>query len=163
MPRMADTGDNNFCFITIIFEDSNNLIHKLHTVTRDIIQTANERAHITGAGFCRHQRLQGRNGRDKPLPHSRPGQCLLSTVEGAAASGGTTYEGRYGHVQQPGSGSLSPIMSNKWFEYGQNYWSFVNSPGTATVNDAGSFGSPPDPFGVGVVGLDQGGWPSMRA
>ena len=27
------------------------------------------------------------------------------------------------------------------------------------MNDAGSFGSPPDPFGVGVVGLDQAGRP----
>ena len=37
--------------------------------------------------------------------------------------------------------------------YGANYWNFSN------VNNAGSYGSPPDPFGVGAVGLDQAGRP----
>ncbi len=37
------------------------------------------------------------------------------------------------------------------------YWSFITTPASATVNNAGSYGSPPDPFGVGAVGLDQAG------
>ena len=46
-------------------------------------------------------------------------------------------------------------MANNWFEYGlRDYWNFHRR-----VNNAGSYGSPPDPFGVGAVGLDLAGRP----
>ena len=94
-------------------------------------------------------------------------QTLYQQLLTGATSGTTNYEGRYGATKVPGTGTLGPIMANKWFEYGQNpsnmtpptYWSFITTPASATVNDAGSYGSPPDPFGVGVVGLDQAGRP----
>jgi hypothetical protein len=78
---------------------------------------------------------------------------------------GTAYQGRYGSGKRPGDSVADQLSINKWFEYdgqnyGQNFWRFMTSPGTATVNDAGSYGSPPDAFGVGAVGLDQAGRPT---
>jgi len=79
---------------------------------------------------------------------------LNTTIYKNILTGGNGYEGRYGKQNVPGtSGTLGAVMSNKWFEYGQDYWTFAN------VNNAGSYGSPPDPFGVGVLGLDRAGRP----
>ena len=47
-------------------------------------------------------------------------------------TGGSGYEGRYGHTGVPGTGTLGPIMSNKWFEYGQN-------PSNMTPRPSGAF------------------------
>ena len=58
--------------------------------------------------------------------------------------------------------SIDPIWRNNWIEYESgtgNYWSFITVPATATVNDAGSYGTPPDPFGFGAIGLDLAGRP----
>ena len=60
-----------------------------------------------------------------------------------------TYEGRYGSDAVPGHPGLDVLAANKWFEYGlSKLLGFF-----AVVNNAGSYGSPPDPFGVGAVGL----------
>ncbi len=88
-------------------------------------------------------------------------------LAGGTTSGTTTYEGRYGSTKVPRSDTQVPgrVLANKWFEYAQNngygtnYWQFITAPISATVNDAGSYGSPPDPFGVGAVGLDAAGRP----
>ena len=65
-----------------------------------------------------------------------------------------------GATAVPGSAARSgPIMANKWFEYGQNSGSYRLLGLLGNVNNAGSYGSPPDPFGVGAVGLDQAGRP----
>ncbi len=79
-------------------------------------------------------------------------------VLGTSSSEAGGYQGRYGTNWQPGGGTSSDLLdANNWFEYGQkNYWSMT---GTNMVNNAGSYGSPPDPFGVGAVGLDQAGRP----
>ncbi len=79
-------------------------------------------------------------------------QQLMSGILGS-------YQGRYGVdgvlgvAGMPGTAVLDTLNANKWFEYGSNYWDFTN------VNMAGSFGSPPDVFGVGAVGLDLAGRP----
>ncbi len=72
-----------------------------------------------------------------------------------------TYQGRYGTTKVPGVDGIDTLSQNLWFEYmqaaadttGAAYWTL------ATVNNAGSYGSPPDPFGAGAVGLDQAGRP----
>ncbi len=78
-----------------------------------------------------------------------------ATYQQLLAGNGGTYEGRYGTDGTPASAALAPdpLTANKWFEYGRNYWDFSNA------NNAGSYGTPPDPFGVGAVGLDVGGRP----
>ncbi|MBU4397819.1 MAG: hypothetical protein KKE86_00650 [Planctomycetes bacterium] len=79
------------------------------------------------------------------------------------------HQGRYGtdgaasalfqadpnRLAYPGTAALIPdtLNANKWFEYGPNFWNFTN------VNMSGSYGSPPDPFGVGALGLDVAGRP----
>ena len=68
-------------------------------------------------------------------------------------TGGSGYQGRYGSTNVPGISGPDPLNMNRWFAYGQKFWNFAN------VNNAGAYGSPPDPFGVGVVGLDMAGWP----
>ena len=69
-------------------------------------------------------------------------------------------EGRYGQRQLPGIDHRDSLSANKWFNYdifgnnyGDNYWNFSNA------NNAGAYGSPPDPFGVGIIGLDPAGRP----
>jgi hypothetical protein len=82
----------------------------------------------------------------------------LQLFTGNTANG---IQGRYGtgSASVLCSSSINPVYLNNWFEYGQtsgygqNYWDFSN------VNNAGSYGSPPDPFGAGAVGLDQAGRP----
>ncbi len=60
-------------------------------------------------------------------------------------------QGRYGSAGVLGSSNNLAYL-NDWFEYGQNngyganYWNFSN------VDNAGSFGSPPDLFGAGQWG-----------
>jgi hypothetical protein len=79
-------------------------------------------------------------------------------------------EGRYGVSQTAGVAGADPLDVNKWFEYAGNenaiqdfgksrplrYWW-----GFSSYNDyfLDSYGTPPDPIGVGVVGLDQAGRP----
>ncbi|MBN1395420.1 MAG: hypothetical protein JW959_10385 [Pirellulales bacterium] len=74
------------------------------------------------------------------------------------------YQGRYGTdgaagTHYPGLAAIDPLTQYKWFDYGAgygygaNYWTF------ADADNEGDFGSPPDPFGVGAVGLDQAGRP----
>ncbi len=85
-------------------------------------------------------------------------------MQGIAGS----YQGRYGNdaglgSAMPGSATLDALNANKWFNYGGDslgvnnygaaYWDFTH------VNHAGSYGSPPDVFGVGAVGLDIAGRP----
>jgi hypothetical protein len=98
-----------------------------------------------------------------PGGNTATGNTVYSRLIGGTVSvGSVTYSGRYGSSGLPGTaGTVGAIMANKWFEYGGNYWSFATPSGSATasVNDAGSFGSPPDVFGLGVVGLDQAGRP----
>jgi hypothetical protein len=62
--------------------------------------------------------------------------------------------GRYNQTGVPGIAGLDPLCVNKWFNYGNNYWNFPSS-----INDAGVYGSPPDPFGTGTIGLDPAGRP----
>ena len=77
-------------------------------------------------------------------------QQLLTGIAGG-------YEGRYGSTKVPGLGAADYLNLNKWFEYGQrDYWGALSTP---DVNNAGSYGSPPDPFGVGTVGLNPAGQP----
>ena len=61
-----------------------------------------------------------------------------------------------------GTTSVNPVYLNKWFEYAgmqttSYWWSFLI--GTFPRTTPSSYGSPPDPFGVGAVGLDQAGRP----
>jgi len=77
------------------------------------------------------------------------------TVYQQLLSGGQGYQGRYGYGTPPipGFAALEVLSANKWFSYGGNYWDF-SSP-----NQAGAYGSPVDPFGAGIVGLDFAGRP----
>ena len=56
---------------------------------------------------------------------------------------------------------VSPLTFNKWYDYsagggvGQFYWNCVFSAGSPT--DA--YGTPPDPYGFGAVGVDPAGRP----
>jgi hypothetical protein len=80
---------------------------------------------------------------------------------------GNSYEGRYGSRKLPGTTDLDGAYANRWFDYaGQtngasnNYWwGFWSNP-TNYVLD--SYGSPPDPFGVGGVTLDTAGRPVYK-
>jgi hypothetical protein len=75
------------------------------------------------------------------------------------STGGNTYEGRYGSAKEPGAADTTTdsLYFNNWVEYGaRDYW---NMAGTSSTTTAGAYGSPPDPYGVGVVGLDQAGRP----
>ncbi len=73
------------------------------------------------------------------------------------------YKGRYGTTGVPGDTASNPDKLSQilWFEYvqalngasGTTYWAL------SVANNAGSYGSPPDPFGVGAVGLDPAGRP----
>ena len=84
---------------------------------------------------------------------------------GTLAVGGRTMAGRYGQFglggtgPQPGlPGQLAPLTFNKWYEfngsYGGNFWNFA---GTGFPLDA--YGTPPDIFGCGAVGVDPAGRP----
>ncbi len=72
-----------------------------------------------------------------------------------------SYQGRYGSDGVLSTSVINPLCLNEWFQYGASrgldYWDFTNP--SYSANNAGSFGSPPDPFGVGMVGLDQAGRP----
>ena len=88
---------------------------------------------------------------------------LGGNLQQVFGTGSTAYEGRYGSRGQPGSGTTTtdPVFANKWFNYGPasgtaSYWDFSN------VNNVGSYGSPPDPFGVGNVTLDTAGRPIYK-
>ena len=80
---------------------------------------------------------------------------------------GNPYEGRYGSRKLPGTTDLDGAYANRWFEYagqtnGANndyWWGFWSNP-TNYVLD--SYGSPPDPFGVGGVTLDTAGRPVYK-
>ena len=74
-----------------------------------------------------------------------------ANIMSGAASG---YQGRYGSTKVPGVSGDDVLSVNKWYQYGnKDYW-------TATASSTGSYGSPPDPFGAGAVGLDQAGEPA---
>ena len=78
--------------------------------------------------------------------------------------GTVLLEGRYGSRGVPGNAAVDPLSANKWFNYGinygQNYWDFLS--GSTNPNEEGVYGSPPDPFGTGVIGLDPAGRPLFR-
>jgi hypothetical protein len=74
---------------------------------------------------------------------------------------GGTVSGRYGTRNLPGSSNLDLVLANKWFDYGpsyglNNFWDFTS------VNNAGSYNSPPDPYGCGNVTLDTAGHPVYK-
>ena len=88
------------------------------------------------------------------IPNFTPALCKQLLV----GAGG--LEGRYGLTAngQPGVAGVADMLNlNKWFAYGQNYSDFTN------VNNAGAYGSPPDPYGQGVVALDAAGRPMYLA
>ena len=84
---------------------------------------------------------------------------FLPVAPHSQTPGDTVSPGTAAEANNSGTLTLGPILANKWFQYGQNYWSFIANPGTASVNDVGCYGSPPDPFGAGALGLDQAGRP----
>ncbi|MBN2581158.1 MAG: hypothetical protein JXB10_19410 [Pirellulales bacterium] len=111
-----------------------------------------------------------------PLFLSNPtfySQLLVGGTPGGTP-GGVYYEGRYGSSRIAGTG-VDPLIENKWsVEYGKwydyndgqykapDYWASVyQKAGYANIvpGAACAYGSPPDPFGVGAVGLDPGGRP----
>ena len=75
------------------------------------------------------------------------------------------YEGRYGRSGLPGVSGVDVLNFNKWFEYANcNYWgNFWTTGDFGSVDNAGAYGSPPDPFGQGVVALDAAGRPMYLA
>jgi hypothetical protein len=104
-----------------------------------------------------------------------PAEINLGGILGAnylpLLQGNGTYEGRYGGDTNklPGlsGGSDEKLIANKWFEYaGDNngancWWGFLTMPSGvgAGLYTRDSFGSPPDPFGRGAIGLDTAGRP----
>lgn len=99
---------------------------------------------------------------------------ILGTNYQQVLIGTSRYEGRYGWTAPaaaspaagPGTSDLDLLTWNKWFQYAgyQNsvpanikaWWGFLVNPGTYVLD---AFGTPPDPFGVGAVGLDAAGRP----
>jgi hypothetical protein len=73
---------------------------------------------------------------------------------------GTIIEGRYGDnslAAKPGRpGRHSPLLLNKWFEYGGDYWSFMTSPANYAPD---AYGTPPGMTGNCSIGLDLSGHP----
>lgn len=74
----------------------------------------------------------------------------------------TFLESRYGTDKLPGAASDDPLSQNIWSDYhigtlGGAYWNF------GTVNSGGSYGSPPNPKGSGVLPLDTTGHPIYAA
>ena len=75
---------------------------------------------------------------------------------------GGTLSGRYGSRKLPGSAVVDPAFGNKWFEYGPTYYAPNSYWDFSKVNYQGSYGTPPDPFGVGNVTLDTAGRPVYK-
>lgn len=77
----------------------------------------------------------------------------------ACMQGSGTNEGRYGAPAGSGvagtSGNYSPLRRDRFFEYAGQYLSFQT--GSNLYLD--SYGTPPDIFGTGVVGVDPAGRP----
>ena len=78
--------------------------------------------------------------------------------------GNATYEGRYGSPATGGTPTARGRVLPRWTRSPRTNGSstaatirdFTTNP---AVDNAGSYGTPPDPFGVGAVGLDLAGRP----
>ncbi|MEN6406974.1 MAG: hypothetical protein ABFC77_10945, partial [Thermoguttaceae bacterium] len=92
------------------------------------------------------------------------GNSIYGRLLTGVTVGTTSYQGRYGFTKVPGDSSLDAYSVNRWFDYGLNYggsryWYYLTTPGSASIDDGGSYGSPPDMFGASAMGLDQAGRP----
>ena len=92
-----------------------------------------------------------------------PVRCTGHTTTQQLLTGNGSYEGRYGATGVPAAPArFGPVDGRtSGSSMGRTTGSLMDyrPTGFSNVNDAGSYGSPPDPFGVGAVGLDQAGRP----
>ncbi len=126
---------------------------------RPLFVDANDGANSEQHELWRYQNVLGRHWEN-------PSSMTPEAVRGNNILG---LDGRYGQLSLlnvasppavlPGAGvtnSIDVLNANKWLPYGGDYWNTVTA---GTITGSGAYGTPPDTYGYGAVGLDTAGRP----